>query len=67
MFHGVRLYLTLSIHKDDRGMIYNKATIVDAKTPRDRNRHPKSMVKTFRIHAGAVFSELSDWHFERGK
>jgi hypothetical protein len=61
-----RLYLTLGVHKDDRGMIFNKATIVDAKTPRDRDRHPKGMVKTFRIYNGAIFSDLTDWHFERG-
>ena len=62
-----RLYVSLSVCKDDRGMIYNKATIVDAKTPRDRNRHPRGMEKTFRIHNGATFYELADWQHKKGK
>jgi len=62
-----RLYVAMSLHKDDRGMIYNKIKVVDAKLWRDKNRNPNGLVKHFRVYAGAVITEITDWHYEKGR
>jgi hypothetical protein len=60
-----RLYLALSLHNDDMGMVYNKIKIVSAKLWRDKNRNPNGLVKTFRVYKGCIISELTDWHYEK--